>query len=195
MIMGRVMEERGGVREGRGSKSPRDHGAGSCRSRGGAASLPAICPPSKSIRPSPSVSAAWIMASASSSVSGAVGPLLGMVDRTYLGQGGLGSELGACGRCPGVHRVLTPHFTGLWALCKAGRGPLGVPGVLGWVCSRARAPPHPRPAPARATGCYLISFHSMKPLLSLSRVWKALRMAPSSCPDAWNCCMYSKNLR
>lgn len=41
----------------------------------------------------------------------------------------------------------------------------------------------------------MISFHSMKPLLSLSRAWKALRMAPSSCPEVWNFCMYSKNLR
>lgn len=40
----------------------------------------------------------------------------------------------------------------------------------------------------------MISFHSMKPLLSLSRVWKALRMTLSCCPEAGNFCMYSKNL-
>lgn len=102
---------------------------------------PVVCadPPSKSILPSPSVSAAWIMASASSSVSGAVGPLLGMVDRMYLGPGvGSGQSRGVSGWCPMVCKVLTPHFTGreteallergLWAwpqCCGPGLFPAG----------------------------------------------------------------------
>lgn len=61
---------------------------------------PFVCadPPSKSILPSPSVSAAWITASASSSVSGTMGPLLGMVDRMYLGPGW---GWGGSGQSPG----------------------------------------------------------------------------------------------
>lgn len=47
--------------------------------------------------------------------------------------------------------------------------------AIGW-----KGPPCP------CSGCYFISFHSMKLLWSLSRVWKALLMMLPSCPEAWN---------
>lgn len=81
---------------------------------------------------------------------------------------------------------------GVPGLRRGGRG------VADWARpgSEPRPPPPARVrTPTPTAGRYLISFHSMKPLLSLSRVWKAWRMALSSCPEAWNFCMYSRNLR
>lgn len=40
--------------------------------------------------------------------------------------------------------------------------------------------------PLLARSGYLTSLHSVKPLLSLSRVWKARWVALSSFPEAWS---------
>ena len=59
--------------------------------------------------------------------------------------------------------------------------------TIGWEGPQGSGPP------VAGSDCYFISFHSMKLLWSLSRVWKALRMTLSSCPEAWNFCKYWKN--
>lgn len=97
-------------------------------------------PPSKSILPSPSVSAAWIMASASSSVSGAAGPMLGTVDRMYLA-GWAWVRAGAVALwLVGVQGARSP-------LCGWGDRPSWrrVPSGLGLVLSLWPGPPGPAP--------------------------------------------------
>lgn len=51
------------------------------------------------------------MASASSSVSGAAGPLLGTMDRTYLGRVGSCQSRGVC-QCLMAYKVPPAHLTG-----------------------------------------------------------------------------------
>lgn len=97
-------------------------------------------PPSKSILPSPSVSAAWIMASASSSVSGAAGPMLGTVDRMYLA-GWAWVRAGAVALwLVGLQGARSP-------LCGWGDRPSWrrVPSGLGLVLSLWPGPPGPAP--------------------------------------------------
>lgn len=145
-------------------------------------------PPSKSILPSPSVSATWVTASASSSVRGAMDPAYwGWQTGCTWGRGWARVRAGgAPGRHPTAYEVLAPHVT--VGETEPGAAPFPAWPVGGWWgCPGPRTP---------LPGCcrYLISFHSMKPLLSLSSVWNAFRMTLSSCPEARNFCMYSKNL-
>lgn len=98
-------------------------------------------PPSKSILPSPSVSATWVTASASSSVRGAMDPALGMADRVYLGPGvGSGQSWGSTWPAPDRLRgACSPRDS--WGN-GAGRGPLS--GLARWRLvgmPRAQDPP------------------------------------------------------
>lgn len=105
--------------------------------RVGAAGLATQLPlPWKSMRPSPSVSAAWITASASSSDKGITGMLLGMVDRMYLRSRRL--QL----RCR-QEAVTRPQRRGT-SKCSETHGCFGTTAEVG---SRAEPPMHGCPGP------------------------------------------------